>query len=80
MAGLVDRPLICTSALAVTYVYSCRLMLKTVLWWLLVAFLIFFIVSAPGEAARIVRATGENAGDWFTTAANAFTTFFSRLV
>ncbi len=55
-------------------------MLKTALWWLLVAFLIFFIVSAPGEAARIVRATGENAGDWFTTAANAFTTFFSRLV
>ncbi|MBA3350794.1 MAG: hypothetical protein H0T12_09600 [Actinobacteria bacterium] len=55
-------------------------MLKTFLWWLLVAFLIFFIVSAPAEAARIVRATGENAGDWFTTAARAFTTFFSRLV
>jgi hypothetical protein len=47
--------------------------------YLCLAFGIFFIVQSPGEAASIVRATGENAGEWFTTAAHAFTRFLESL-
>jgi hypothetical protein len=47
--------------------------------YLLIAFAIFFVIQSPGEAASIVRATGENAGEWFTTAARAFTRFLESL-
>ncbi len=53
--------------------------LKRLLFLLLMGFLIFFLVQAPGEAARLVKSTGENAGDWFTTAAEAFTKFLKSL-
>jgi hypothetical protein len=47
--------------------------------YLCIAFAIFFVIQSPGEAASIVRATGENAGEWFTTAAHAFTRFLESL-
>ena len=47
--------------------------------YLLIAFAIFFVIQSPGEAASIVRATGENAGEWFTTAAHSFTRFLESL-
>ena len=64
----------------VTCVYYCYQMnLKRLLWFLLLGFLVFFLVQAPGEAARLVKSTGENAGEWFSTAAEAFTKFLKSL-
>ncbi len=54
--------------------------LKRLLWYTALAFGVFFLVQAPAEAARLVKATGENAGDLFTTAAQAFSTFIQSLV
>jgi hypothetical protein len=53
---------------------------KRLLWYTGIAFGLFFLIQAPAEAARLVKATGENAGDWFTTAAAAFSTFLQSLV
>ena len=47
--------------------------------FLLMAFLVFFLVQAPAEAARLVKTTGENAGEWFSTAADSFTRFLKSL-
>jgi hypothetical protein len=47
--------------------------------YLCIAFAVFFVIQSPREAAAIVRATGENAGEWFTTAAQAFTRFLQSL-
>lgn len=52
---------------------------KRLLLFLLVAFMVFFLVQAPGEAARLVKETGESAGEWFSTAATAFTKFLKSL-
>ncbi len=52
---------------------------KRLVLFLLCGFLIFFLVQAPGEAARLVKSTGENAGEWFSTAAEAFTKFLKSL-
>ena len=41
--------------------------------WLLLAFLVVFVINAPTEAAKLVKVTGENAGEWFSTASAAFT-------
>jgi hypothetical protein len=54
--------------------------LKKAAFYLLIAFGVFFVVQSPAEAARIVKSTGENAGEWFQTAAQAFTSFVSSLV
>lgn len=54
--------------------------LKRLLLFLLLAFLVFFLVQSPVEAARLVKVTGEHAGEWFESAASAFTKFLSRLV
>ncbi len=53
--------------------------LKRLLWFLLIGFLVFFLIQAPQEAARLVQSTGESAGEWFTTAAQAFTRFLKSL-
>jgi amino acid permease len=53
---------------------------KRLLLFLLIGFLVFFLVQSPGEAARLVKVTGENAGEWFESAATAFTRFLSQLV
>ena len=54
--------------------------LKKAALYLLLAFTVVFVVQAPNEAARIVKSTGENAGEWFSTAAHAFTRFVTSLV
>ena len=53
--------------------------LKRLLLYLLMGFFVFFLVQAPGEAARLVKTTGESAGEWFSTAAEAFTKFLKSL-
>jgi large-conductance mechanosensitive channel len=50
------------------------------MFFLFVAFAIFFVVKSPNEAARIVRETGESAGEWLSTAADSFSKFIKSLV
>jgi hypothetical protein len=54
--------------------------LKRLVLFLLIGFFVFFLVQSPGEAARLVKVTGEQAGQWFESAAGAFTKFLSNLV
>ncbi len=54
--------------------------LKKALWYLMAAFLVFFLIQEPGEAARLVKQTGENAGELFSEAASAFTKFLTSLI
>jgi hypothetical protein len=62
-------------------VYYCAQMnLKRLLLFLILALLVVFMVQSPGEAARLVKTTGENAGEWFSAAAESFTKFLSSLV
>jgi hypothetical protein len=53
--------------------------LKKIAGLLLVGFFIFFIIQSPGEAARVVRATGDNLGDILGSMANSFSDFLSQL-
>jgi hypothetical protein len=53
--------------------------LKKVVLYLLLAFFVVFVVNQPGEAARLVKVTGENAQDWFSTASDAFSKFLGSL-
>ncbi len=53
--------------------------LKKAATYLVIAFLVFFLIQEPAEAAKIVKVTGENAGDLFATAAEAFTDFLTSL-
>jgi hypothetical protein len=53
--------------------------LKKIVGLLLVAFFIFFIVQSPGEAADVVRTTGQSLGDVFSATASAFSDFLSDL-
>ena len=53
--------------------------MKRALLFLLLAFLVVFLVRAPGEAARLVQTTGETAGEWFSAAAESFTKFLKSL-
>ncbi|HWC14628.1 MAG TPA: hypothetical protein VG929_08530 [Actinomycetota bacterium] len=46
----------------------------------LIAFGVFFLVQEPAEAARLVRATGETAGEWFEAVATSLTRFVKTLV
>lgn len=50
------------------------------LWVFVLLLLITFVVRQPGEAARVVKVAGENAGEWFSTAADSFTKFLKNLV
>ena len=54
--------------------------MKKALMYLFCAFLVVFVIQAPGEAAKVVKAAGENAGEWFSTASGAFSKFLSSLV
>jgi hypothetical protein len=49
--------------------------LKTILWWALVAFLIWWIIQQPVNAAHLVH----NIGTLLTTAARGFSHFVSSL-
>lgn len=53
---------------------------KKVGFYLLIAFMLMFLIKSPGEAAKVVQALGENAGEWFSTASSAFSKFLSTLV
>lgn len=44
------------------------------------AFLAFFVIRQPGEAARLVKVTGENAGELFGAAGDAFVKFMKTLI
>jgi hypothetical protein len=49
--------------------------LKTVLGWLAVAFVIWWIIEAPSGAAHVVH----NIGTFLTSAAHGISTFFASL-
>jgi len=53
--------------------------LKKIAWWLLLGFFVFFMVQSPGEAADVVRTTGQSVGDVLSATANAFSDFLSNL-
>lgn len=53
---------------------------KRVLWIFFLLLVVAFVVREPGDAARVVKVAGENAGEWFSTAAESFTTFLKNLV
>lgn len=46
----------------------------------LVAFAIFFVIQSPAEAARLVKVTGENAGDWAGEVAQSLSKFLKTLI
>ncbi|MGH3118976.1 MAG: hypothetical protein ACRDQ2_18055 [Gaiellales bacterium] len=46
----------------------------------LIAFAVFFVITSPAEAARLVKVTGEGAGDWLEEAAKGLTKFLKTLV
>ena len=54
--------------------------LKRLVVFLCIAFAVFFVIQAPAEAAKLVRVTGEHAGDWFATAADSLSKFVSSLI
>jgi hypothetical protein len=54
--------------------------LKKIVGLLIIAFLIFFVVQSPAEAARVVKLTGETLGDWLGEVAQALSDFISSLV
>jgi hypothetical protein len=53
---------------------------KKLLLFLLLGFGLFFLVQQPGEAARLVQMTGENASELFTEAGEAFVKFMKSLI
>jgi len=53
--------------------------LKKIALWLLLGFFVFFMVQSPGEAADVVRTTGQSVGDVLSATANAFSDFLSNL-
>lgn len=53
---------------------------KRLLTFGLVAFGLFFLIQSPAEAARLVKVTGESAGDWFATVAESLSKFVKTLV
>jgi hypothetical protein len=53
--------------------------LKKIIGLLLVGFFIFFIIQSPGEAARVVKVTGDNLGDILSSMASSFSDFLTQL-
>lgn len=54
--------------------------LKRLLTFGLIAFALFFLVQSPAEAARLVKVTGESAGEWFESVAGSLSKFVKTLV
>ena len=54
--------------------------LKRLLTFGAIAFAVFFVVQSPAEAARLVKVTGESAGEWFGEFADSFAKFVKTLV
>ena len=46
--------------------------LKKVLTWLVVAFVVFYVISAPEDSADFVRTAGQALGDAATSLASFF--------
>lgn len=53
--------------------------LKRLLTFLVIAFLLFFMVQAPAEAARVVKTAGESLGEVLGSLANGFTRFLKSM-
>ena len=51
-------------------------MLKKILTWLVVAFVVFYIIQAPESSAQMVQ----NVGQWLGDAATSLATFVGSLV
>jgi hypothetical protein len=60
--------------------YSDGMNLRRLMSLAVIAFLIFFIVQSPNEAARVVKVTGETMGSWLSEIANSLSRFLSSLV
>ena len=58
----------------------CLMRFKKLLTFGLIAFGLFFLIQSPAEAARLVKVTGESAGEWFETAAHSLAKFVKTLV
>lgn len=56
-----------------------RMSLKRVMTFLILAFLLFFLVQEPVEAARVVRTAGESLGRTLSVLAEGLTRFLSSL-
>jgi len=54
--------------------------LKRLLWFGVLAFGLFFLVESPVEAARLVKVTGEGAGEWLAEVAESMSKFVKNLV
>lgn len=54
--------------------------LKRLALYLGVAFLVVFVIQSPSEAAKVVKAAGESASEWFSVASSAFAKFLRSLV
>jgi hypothetical protein len=54
--------------------------LKRILGLLTIAFLLFFVVQSPAEAAEVVKVTGETLGDWLAAIAQSLSKFIKSLV
>jgi large-conductance mechanosensitive channel len=54
--------------------------LKKLVFFLLIAFMLFFLVQSPNEAAKLVQMTGENAQELFSAAGDAFVRFMKTLI
>lgn len=53
---------------------------KRLALYLGLAFLVVFVIQSPSEAAKVVKAAGENASEWFSVASSAFAKFLKSLV
>jgi hypothetical protein len=56
------------------------MLLKRFFLVLLVVFAVAFVVTAPVQAAQVVRTAGETAGNWLGAAGDAFMTFLGSLI
>ena len=54
--------------------------LKKLLVFGLIAFGLFFLIQSPAEAARLVKITGENAGEWAEEVAQSLSKFLKTLI
>lgn len=53
---------------------------KKLLMFGFIAFGLFFLVQSPAEAARLVKITGENAGEWAEEVAQSLSQFLKTLI
>jgi hypothetical protein len=53
---------------------------RRILWILFFLFVLFFIISAPVQAAHVVRVTGETLGEWLGALFTSLSKFVTSLV